>query len=203
MPDFFINSRTLHLKKKLPTWKLPNLEGFLFVQTWGLPFTAKTSRCASQTLVREETSPNNNHVCLLKVVFANKKIKTKTTQEKTQIGSFSPLRRCLRSSSTPFKTTQTWRQQKHRTLSGFSVCCPALVFPKRKTQFEQWSKPFKTVIRKTLVMQLWPVSKKSPTGPPKPEYQITLATYLGVHWNGPIQFLIDSYEQWRKGSQVV
>ena len=38
-------------------------------------------------------------------------------------------------------------------------------------------------------------SKKSPTGPtertPKPEYLIALATYLGVRWQGPIQFLMD------------
>ena len=38
-------------------------------------------------------------------------------------------------------------------------------------------------------------SKKSPTGPtewtPKPEYHIALATYLGVRWYGPIQFLME------------
>ena len=43
-------------------------------------------------------------------------------------------------------------------------------------------------------------SKKSPTGPtertPKPEYLITLATYLGVRWWGPIQFLME----WRETS---
>ena len=39
-------------------------------------------------------------------------------------------------------------------------------------------------------------SKKSPTGPtewtPQPEYLIALATYLGVRWEGPIQFLMDT-----------
>ena len=38
-------------------------------------------------------------------------------------------------------------------------------------------------------------SKKSPTGPteriPKPEYPVALATYLGLRWQGPIQFLMD------------
>ena len=40
-------------------------------------------------------------------------------------------------------------------------------------------------------------SKKSPTGPtertPKPKYLIALATYLGVRWQGPIQFLKVQY----------
>ena len=44
-------------------------------------------------------------------------------------------------------------------------------------------------------------SKKSPTGPtertPKPEYLIALATYLGVRWQGPIQFWIEiRFQSW-------
>ena len=39
-------------------------------------------------------------------------------------------------------------------------------------------------------------SKTSPTGPaeptPKPEYLIALATYLGVRWKGPIEFLMET-----------
>ena len=38
-------------------------------------------------------------------------------------------------------------------------------------------------------------SKKSPTGPtertPNPEYLIALAIFLGVRWEGPIQFLME------------
>ena len=62
---------------------------------------------------------------------------------------------------------------------------------------------------------LW--SKKSPTGfperTPQPEYLIALATYLGVHWKGPIQFFMDlvgvasygspSYDSARRQSELI
>ena len=44
-------------------------------------------------------------------------------------------------------------------------------------------------------MVLLGLSKKSPMGPsertPKPEYLTAPATYLGVRWQGPIQFLME------------
>ena len=53
------------------------------------------------------------------------------------------------------------------------------------------------LLQRLLFRRLFPLclSKKFPTGrtewTPKPEYLIALATYLGFHWQGPIQFLID------------
>ena len=50
------------------------------------------------------------------------------------------------------------------------------------------------------------LSKKSSTGPtertPKPEYRIALATYLGVRWYGPIQFLMDFIEPIKQPTQA-
>ena len=57
----------------------------------------------------------------------------------------------------------------------------------------------KTFCRRKWESFFWVVvSKKYPTGPiertPEPEYLIALAPYLGVHWEGPVWFLMDGFK---------